>query len=87
MKLADPIGEVGMTRAAAKAGIIQVVPNLASCPLAEILGAKAPGQVQFFQLYVNRDRKVTEAIVRQAEAGECGSTRHKQGAARHCAFC
>lgn len=57
-KLAHPEGEVVLTRAAATQGIIQMCPTLASCSLDEMMTAKAPGQVQWFQLYVNRDRKV-----------------------------
>lgn len=57
-KLAHPEGEVVLTRAAAAQGVIQMCPTLASCSLDEMIAAKAPGQVQWFQLYVNRDRKV-----------------------------
>ena len=32
------------------------------------MDAAQPGQVQFLQLYVNKDRKITERFVRQAEA-------------------
>ena len=68
-KLADPAGEVALARAAHASNIVYMVPTLASCPLADILGAGAPGQAFFFQLYVNSDRAVSERIVKQAEAG------------------
>ena len=57
-KLAHPEGEIVLTRAAASQGVIQMCPTLASCSLDEMMAAKAPGQVQWFQLYVNRDRRV-----------------------------
>jgi len=70
-KLAHPDGEVALTRAAHTAGIIQMCPTLASCSLSEMLQAKKAGQPQWFQLYVNSNRKLTEKVVRQAEAGGC----------------
>jgi L-lactate dehydrogenase (cytochrome) len=33
--------------------------------------ARAPGQTQWFQLYVNRDRAVTKDLLQRAEAGGC----------------
>lgn len=48
--------------------MIQMIPTLASCSFDEIVDAAIPGQVQFLQLYVNKDRAVTEKIVRHAEA-------------------
>jgi L-lactate dehydrogenase (cytochrome) len=70
-RLADPAGETALTRACHTHGIIQMIPTLASCTLDEILAARAPGQVQFFQLYVNADRKLTEQLIRRVEAGGC----------------
>ncbi|KAF8342840.1 FMN-dependent dehydrogenase-domain-containing protein [Cantharellus anzutake] len=66
-KLGHPDGELNLTRAAAKKGVIQMIPTLASCSFDEIVDAAEPGQVQFFQLYVNKDRSKTEKIVRHAE--------------------
>lgn len=57
-KLAHPEGEVVLARAAATQGVIQMCPTLASCSLDEMISAKTPTQVQWFQLYVNRNRKV-----------------------------
>jgi L-lactate dehydrogenase (cytochrome) len=86
-KLGHPDGELNLTRAAAKHGVIQMVrslspvgllaqqahpvrrrqiPTLASCSLDDITGAAAPGQPQWFQLYVNRDRDVTRRLVQRA---------------------
>lgn len=44
-----------------------MIPTLASCSFDEIMDAAAPGQNQFMQLYVNKDRAITEKIVRNAE--------------------
>lgn len=66
-KLGHPDGELNLTRAAAKHGVIQMIPTLASCSFDEIMNAAAPGQVQFFQLYVNKDREITKRIVQHAE--------------------
>ena len=43
------------------------IPTLASCSFDQIVDAAAPGQVQFMQLYVNKDRAVTKRIVQHAE--------------------
>ncbi|KAJ7209794.1 glyoxylate dehydrogenase [Mycena pura] len=66
-KLGHPDGELNLTRAAAKHGIIQMIPTLASCSFDEILDAATPGQPLFLQLYVNRDREVTKKYVQHAE--------------------
>ncbi len=60
-KLGHAEGEVVLTRAAHRHGVIQMIPTLASCSLDEILDAAGPGQTQWLQLYVNRDREVTRA--------------------------
>ncbi|CAE7119407.1 unnamed protein product, partial [Rhizoctonia solani] len=62
-----PEGELNLTRAAAKHGVIQMIPTLASCSFDEIRDAAAPDQVQFMQLYVNKDRAITKRIVQHAE--------------------
>lgn len=68
-KLGHPDGEVALTRAAHSQGIIQMCPTLASCSLDEMIAARKEGQSQWFQLYVNRDKKVTEEVIRKAEKG------------------
>src|SRR5690606_23495656 len=70
-KLGHPEGEVVLTRAAGTRGIVQMIPTLASCSLDEMTAARTDGQVQFFQLYVNRDRRITEQLVRRAETRGC----------------
>jgi L-lactate dehydrogenase (cytochrome) len=39
----------------------------ASCSFDEILDAVVPDQVQFLQLYVNRDREITKRYIQHAE--------------------
>ncbi|KAI9568876.1 glyoxylate dehydrogenase [Boletus coccyginus] len=66
-KLGHPDGELNLTRAAGKHGVIQMIPTLASCSFDEIVDAAIPGQAQFLQLYVNRDREITRKYVQHAE--------------------
>jgi len=66
-KLGHPDGELNLTRAAAKHGVIQMIPTLASCSFDEIVDATQPGQPLFLQLYVNRDREITRKYVQHAE--------------------
>jgi L-lactate dehydrogenase (cytochrome) len=70
-KLGHPDGETVLTRAAAKHGIIQMIPTLASCSFDEIVDAADGKQTQWFQLYVNKDRNITKRIVQHAEARGC----------------
>lgn len=70
-KLGHPEGEVVLTRAARKHNVIQMIPTLASCSFDELCDARQGDQVQWLQLYVNRDRKITEKIVRYAEERGC----------------
>lgn len=60
-------GELATARAAAAAGTIMVLSTLANHSMAEVRAA-APGLRLWFQLYVYRDRGVTEALVEQARA-------------------
>lgn len=70
-KLAHPEGEVNFTRACHSQGVIQMIPTLASCSFDELVDAAQAGQPQFFQLYVNPNRALTEAAVRKAEQRGC----------------
>ncbi|PWN49012.1 putative CYB2-L-lactate dehydrogenase [Violaceomyces palustris] len=68
-RLGHPDGEKNLTIAAGKEGVIQMIPTLASCSFEEIVGARVrEDQVQFFQLYVNANRSITEKLVKKAEA-------------------
>ncbi|KAG8930219.1 hypothetical protein FRC01_003140 [Tulasnella sp. 417] len=66
-KLGHPDGELNLTRAAGKHGVIQMIPTLASCSFDEIVDAGVQDQVFFMQLYVNKDRAKTKKIVQHAE--------------------
>ncbi|KAG7091144.1 hypothetical protein E1B28_010198 [Marasmius oreades] len=66
-KLGHPDGELNLTRAAANYNVIQMIPTLASCSFDEIVDNAKPDQVQFLQLYVNKDREITKRIVQHAE--------------------
>lgn len=71
-KLGHPEGEVVLTRAAHKHQVIQMIPTLASCSFDEIIDArKGDEQVQWLQLYVNKDRAITKKIVQHAEKRGC----------------
>jgi len=70
-KLGDPEGEVVLTRAASRHGVIQMIPTLSSCSFDEIVDAKKGDQVQWLQLYVNKDREITKRIVQHAEKRGC----------------
>ncbi|CAG8951850.1 hypothetical protein HYFRA_00005654 [Hymenoscyphus fraxineus] len=70
-KLGHPEGEVLLTRAAKKHNVIQMIPTLASCSFDEIMDAAEADQVQWMQLYVNKDREITKKIVQHAERRGC----------------
>jgi len=66
-KLGHPDGELNLTRAAGKFGVIQMIPTLASCAFDELIDAAQPGQPQFLQLYVNQNRETVKWFVQHAE--------------------
>ena len=70
-KLGNPEGEVVLTRGAKKHNVIQMIPTLASCSFDEIVDAKKGDQVQWLQLYVNKNRDITKRIVQHAEKRGC----------------
>lgn len=70
-KLGNPEGEVVLTRGAKKHNVIQMIPTLASCSFDEIVDAREGDQVQWLQLYVNKNRDITERIVKHAEKRGC----------------
>lgn len=70
-KLGHPEGEVVLTRAAKKHNVVQMIPTLASCSFDEIMDAAEGDQVQWMQLYVNKDREITRKIVQHAEGRGC----------------
>lgn len=68
-RLAVPEGEIATVRAAGAAGTVMILSTLSNTPVEEVVAA-ASGPV-WFQLYVYRDRKATEGLVRRAEAAGC----------------
>ena len=65
--LAHAHGELATARAAAAAGVIQVVSTVASETIEDVAAA-APGGRRWFQLYVQRDPGATRALVERAAA-------------------
>ena len=65
-KLAHPDGEIATARAAAATGAIMIV-SMAATTAIEDVAAGAPDAVLWFQLYLQPDPAITEALVRRAE--------------------
>jgi 4-hydroxymandelate oxidase len=68
-RLATPEGELATARAAGAAGTVMILSTLSTTRIEEVVAA-ASGPV-WFQLYVYRDRRATEGLVRRAEAAGC----------------
>ena len=67
-KLAHPQGECGITSAAGKAGLIQVISTGASMSPESIMAARIDkSQPVFFQLYVNKDIEKSKSLIRRVE--------------------
>ncbi|KAF3051292.1 Cytochrome b2, mitochondrial precursor [Didymella keratinophila] len=62
-KLGHPLGEVNLTKAAGTSGIVQAISANASCGLEEMFNARLEGQPLIFQLYLNKDRSASSALV------------------------
>jgi len=67
-RLAHPDGEMAAARAARASGTIMIGSTLSTCALEEVSGACGGGL--WFQLYVYKDRAMTQELVARAEA--CG---------------
>ncbi|PVI02988.1 mitochondrial cytochrome b2-like protein [Periconia macrospinosa] len=63
VRMAGNEGEIALAKAAATMGIIQCIATASSYPLEEILDATP--ERAFFQLYVNKDRQKSEALIKQ----------------------
>ncbi|CAG8482560.1 4692_t:CDS:1 [Scutellospora calospora] len=70
-KLGHPEGEVLLTRAAHSHGIIQMIPSFGSCSLEEMTSAREKGQIQFYQLYVNKNRNIARKVIQTAQENGC----------------
>ncbi|KZP00040.1 L-mandelate dehydrogenase [Calocera viscosa TUFC12733] len=66
-KLGHPLGEINITRGAYACGIIQGISSNASCTVDEIADARQGQQPLIFQLYVNKDHKITEDTLRKID--------------------
>ncbi|OJJ45932.1 hypothetical protein ASPZODRAFT_152880 [Penicilliopsis zonata CBS 506.65] len=66
-KLGHPLGEVNLTKAAAECGIVQMISCNASCSVEELFEAKQPGQALFFQIYLNKNREESAALIRKVD--------------------
>ena len=64
-KLSHPEGELAMARGLAAKGATIIACNNASFSYPEIVDAVPKGYPTFYQLYVNKDRKITEKLVRE----------------------
>ena len=60
-QLAHPTGERGIAKAISQFGALQIISNNASMTLEEIVEGSPPGQLFGWQLYVQTDRKKSEA--------------------------
>jgi 4-hydroxymandelate oxidase len=68
-RLAHPDGELATARAAGAAGTIMILSTLSNTRIEDVVAA-ASGPV-WFQLYVYRDRRVTQELVERVEAAGC----------------
>jgi 4-hydroxymandelate oxidase len=70
--MAHAEGECATARAAAAAGVLQVVSTVASRSIEDV-AATAPEAPRWFQLYVQRDRAISRDLVQRAEAAGYGA--------------
>jgi 4-hydroxymandelate oxidase len=70
-RLAHPDGERAVARAAASAGVVQVVSTMSSDSI-EAIAAASSGP-RWFQLYVHKDRAVTRSLVERAASAGYGA--------------
>lgn len=66
-RMAHPDGELANVRAVSKAGGVFILSTLSTSSIEEVAAA-APDCTRWFQLYIYKDRTVTEQLVRRAEA-------------------
>jgi 4-hydroxymandelate oxidase len=65
-RLAHPDGELGMVRGAGQHGVGMILSTMSTCKIEDI--AEARSAPTWFQLYVYKDRWVSEGLVKRAEA-------------------
>lgn len=62
-RLAHPAGEHGIAQGISQFGALQIISNNASMTPEQIVEGSAPGQIFGWQLYVQTDRKKSEAMI------------------------
>lgn len=65
--LAHPEAELALAKATGSIGVPQMVPTISTRTHEEIASHRPEGHTQFLQLYVNRDHRITEALVHKGE--------------------
>ncbi len=65
--LAHPEGEIATAKAAANNGVVMVLSTMSTKSL-ETVATQRQHTSQWFQLYIHRDRALTQALVKRAEA-------------------
>ncbi|KAG9553656.1 cytochrome b2, partial [Aureobasidium melanogenum] len=65
VKLVHPDGEKGIARGLSKENVPYCVSSNASYPINEVVSSVPKGQPFFFQLYVNKDRKQSEELLKR----------------------
>ncbi|CAI6335992.1 unnamed protein product [Periconia digitata] len=67
-RLSHPDGEKGIARACKEWGVAQCISTNAAFPMQEITSSVPSNTIPFFfQLYINKDRSASEALLRDAE--------------------
>jgi 4-hydroxymandelate oxidase len=69
--LANPEGELATARAAAKAGVGMILSTLATKSIEEVATVginSSPAPLNWFQLYIHRDRGLTQALIERASS-------------------
>ncbi|KAH7942905.1 hypothetical protein HPB52_002267 [Rhipicephalus sanguineus] len=64
-KMAHPVGEVGTAKAAEAAGTVMILSTLSTTSMEDVRRS-APNCLLWYQLYVYRNRSLTESLVRRA---------------------
>ncbi|KAJ1679443.1 Hydroxyacid oxidase 1 [Spiromyces aspiralis] len=67
-KLAHPDGEVATSKAVASHGSVMILSTYSTTALEKVIAAGNPETQYWFQLYVYKDRRVSEKLIRRAEA-------------------
>lgn len=68
-KLGHPDGELSIARGCGKEGVVQMISNYSSYPLADIIGQATKDQTQWFQLYVTDPKSAKESVDECNELG------------------